>query len=208
MSAPKKTPYALDKNLTLHHLSGEEARQYINELAEVRIKVFAEFPYIYEGSLDYEREYLETYFQAKHSFVLLVEDQGKIVGASTGIWAVEEEESFNKPFVEHGIEPKKVFYFGESILLPAYRGRGLGKVFMQEREKYARSLPFIEILAFAAVVREPDHPLKPEGYRPLDAFWMSQGFHKEHGLTMTYEWKDLDKEKADAKVMQFWLKHL
>src|SRR5690606_28349561 len=109
---------------------------------------------------------------------------------------------FNKPFVDAGIDPKKVFYFGESVLLPEYRGKGLGKVFMQEREQYARTLPFIEILAFAAVVREPNHPLKPEGYRSLDEFWKSRGFRKEPGLTTSYDWHDVDKKESDSKLMQ------
>lgn len=66
---------------------GAEARSFINELATLRLKVFSEFPYLYKGSLDYEKKYLETYFSAKNSFILLVKDKStdQWIGATTGI---------------------------------------------------------------------------------------------------------------------------
>lgn len=191
-----------------HRLSGEQARAFVEELAHLRLKVFFDFPYLYEGNLDYEKDYLETYFKAKHSFVFLVEDQGKIVGATTSIWAEEEVENFKKPFQDNGIDPKTVFYFGESVLLNEYRGQGLGKIFFDERERFARSLPFIKVLSFCAVVREDTHPLRPSNYRPLDTFWHSQGFRKAEGIVSHYEWKDRDQNQSTFKDMQFWTKTL
>ncbi|MFY7993076.1 MAG: GNAT family N-acetyltransferase [Bacteriovoracaceae bacterium] len=193
-------------NLKFHRLSGQEAKKYALELAKLRLKVFFDFPYLYEGTLDYEMNYLETYFKAKHAFIFLIEDKGQIVGATTSIWAEEEVDNFKKPFELSGINPKDVFYFGESVLLPQYRGLGFGKIFFQERETFARSLPFINLLSFCAVIRPSTHPLRPQGYQPLDFFWHSQGFQKNDGLTTTYEWKDRGDEKESLKEMQFWTK--
>ena len=36
--------------------------------------------------------------------------------------------------------------------------------------------------AFCAVVRPPDHPLRPAGYVPLDAFWTARGYAKVEGV--------------------------
>lgn len=192
--------------ITYLHLTGHEARVYINEIAQLRLKVFWDFPYLYEGSLDYEKKYLETYFKAEHSFILLVLDDKKVVGATTSILAIEEEESFRKPFEEHGLSPESVFYFGESVLLPEYRGRGIGKVFFEERERYARSLPEVKTLSFCAVERALDHPLRPSGYRPLNEFWEMMGFHPEKNLITFYDWKDRDEDKSTKKKMQYWVK--
>ncbi|WPU64146.1 GNAT family N-acetyltransferase [Peredibacter starrii] len=189
-------------------LSGEEARAFVNELAALRLKVFWDFPYLYEGTLEYEKNYLETYFKARHSFIFLVQDGDMIVGATTGIWAQEEEESFRKPFMDAGFDPSKVFYFGESVLLNEYRGKGIGKKFFQEREAYARSLPFIERLSFCAVERPVDHALRPKDYEPLDTFWHSQGFKKVPGLVTRYEWQDRNESSPTTKNMQFWMKDL
>jgi hypothetical protein len=193
-------------NLKFHRLSGQEAKKYALELAKLRLKVFFDFPYLYVGTLEYEMNYLETYFKAKHAFIFLIEDKGQIVGATTSIWAEEEVDNFKKPFELSGINPKDVFYFGESVLLSEYRGLGIGKIFFQERETFARTLPFINLLSFCAVIRPSTHPLKPQGYQPLDSFWHSQGFQKNDGLTTTYEWKDRGDEKESAKQMQFWTK--
>lgn len=194
--------------LKYHRLSGSEARAFVHELAELRVKVFWDFPYLYEGTLEYEKKYLETYFQAKYSFIFLVEDEGKIVGATTGIWAQEEEESFRKPFDERGFNPENLFYFGESVLLPEYRGRGIGKKFFEEREAYARSLPFIKALSFCAVVRPADHELRPKDYQPLDPFWRSQGFEMVPGMTTDYGWPDRGDNITTSKKMQFWMKKI
>lgn len=194
--------------LKYHRLKGAEARSFTQELANLRLKVFWHFPYLYEGTLDYEVRYLETYFKAKNSFIFLVEDDGKIVGATTSIHAAEEEESFRKPFLDFGLNPEEVFYFGESVLLDEYRGKGIGKKFFEEREAFARSLPFIKTLSFCAVQRPVDHPLLPVGYRPLDDFWKMMGFSKQPGLSTEYEWLDRNETKPNKKSMQYWTKHI
>lgn len=189
-------------------LTGSEARPYAEDLARLRLNVFYDYPYLYEGTLDYEMKYLETYFKARNSLVFMVLDHGVPVGATTGIWAVEEEESFRRPFYQFGINPEKVFYFGESVLSPEYRGQGLGKRFFEEREAFAKKLEFIEYLSFCAVVRPESHILKPQNYKPLDGLWLSQGFEKVPNLTTTYTWQDRNEEAATEKQMQFWLKKL
>lgn len=194
-------------NIEKIHLTGNEARLYGDELARLRLGVFYEFPYLYEGTFEYEKKYLETYFKARHSFILILKDQGKVIGATTGIWAKEEEDSFKSPFARFGLNPDEIFYFGESVLQKEYRGRGLGKIFFEEREKYARSLPFIKYLSFCAVQRHA-HPFEPTDYRPLDSFWNSQGFKKVEGLTTTYHWKDRGEKNETDKLMQFWIKEI
>lgn len=192
------------KNLNFLRLRAASARSYMEELAALRIRVFQDFPYLYEGTIEYERKYLETYFSASSSFIFLVRDGETVVGATTSIAAREEEESFKKPFIDYGLDVDKVFYFGESVLLKEYRGLGLGKMFFEERESFARSLRGITHLSFCGVVRT-EHPA---GYTPLDKFWKVMGFHKAEGLTTNYEWKDIGEDTPTKKLMQFWIKEI
>lgn len=196
------------EKFTIEKYSGADGRKVVDALAELRLKVFWDFPYLYEGDVGYEKKYLETYFKAKYSFVLVVKDGEKYVGATTGIWAKEEEESFQKPLKDYGLNTDEVFYFGESVLLPEYRGLGLGKVFMQERESYARSLGFITTLAFCSVERASNHPLHPADYVPLDTFWQSRGFKPAPDLFAEYSWKDRNELHETKKKLNFWLKHI
>lgn len=194
--------------LSFLKLNGREARAHAEDLARLRLLVFHDYPYLYEGDLAYEMNYLETYFKAQHSFIFMVLDHGVPVGATTGIWAAEEEESFSRPFHQHGFNPEHVFYFGESVLVPEYRRRGLGKVFFKEREAFAKKLSFIQQLAFCAVIRPDNHPLKPSDYSPLDSFWISQGFQKKAEMKTSYKWLDRDQVTPTSKEMQYWLKEI
>ncbi|MGH8676930.1 MAG: hypothetical protein ACREUQ_01095 [Burkholderiales bacterium] len=75
-----------------------------------------------------------------------------------------------------GYEPKKVFYFGESVLEKGYRGRGLSVKFFEEREAHVRGLGGFEWTTFCVVQRPQNHPRRPKDYVPLDAFWVKRGY--------------------------------
>ena len=57
----------------------------------------------------------------------------------TGLPLAHEPASLTQPFVDHGFDVAKVFYFGESVLLPDYRGHGIGVGFFREREAHAHT---------------------------------------------------------------------
>lgn len=185
---------------------GKAVTPHIADLARLRTEVFRAFPYLYEGSEDYEASYLSTYAQSPESLFVLALDGERIVGASTGVPMPDTAEVFRTPFIAAGIDPAKVFYFGESVLLSAYRGRGLGVRFFEEREACARRLGRFDWCAFCAVERPKDHPLRPADYVPLDAFWGKRGFQHRADLRTMLAWQDIDEAGESEKPMSFWLK--
>ncbi|WP_438765128.1 GNAT family N-acetyltransferase [Kushneria sp. TE3] len=194
--------------MQLISLQGAQIRQWLDELAALRIRVFREFPYLYDGTLAYERDYLETYAQSDDSLCVLVLDGEQVVGMSTALPLAHEDEAFKRPFVEQGIAVETVCYFGESILLPECRGQGLGVRFFEAREAHARRLPGVRHTAFCAVERPVDHPLRPANYQPLDSFWRKRGYTPKPELYARYEWQDIDALVPDHKTLRFWLKTL
>lgn len=130
------------------------------------------------------------------------------MGASTGLPLADESEAFQRPFIAGGWDPARLFYCAESVLLPAWRGRGLGVRFFAEREAHARRLGHIDWCTFCAVQRAVDHPRRPEGYQPLDEFWTRRGYRHHPELHTEYRWCDLDETEESAKPMSFWLKEL
>ena len=187
--------------------TGQAITPYIPDAARLRIAVFREWPYLYEGDDAYERDYLRTYSENPDSLFVVATAGAEVVGISTGIPLAAEPGEVKAPFPAAGIDPDSVFYFGESVLLPAWRGQGIGVAFFEERERYARSLPGIKHAAFCAVDRSLDHPARPADYVPLDAFWTNRGFTKTT-LYTEFTWKEIGEVAASPKGLTFWMKLL
>lgn len=196
----------MSEKLTLKRLSGAELPGLLAELARLRITVFREFPYLYDGNFDYEATYLKTYGTADDSIIILASDGDKIVGASTGLPLDQEEHAFQRPFIEAGFDPAGIFYFGESIILPEYRGMGTGHRFFDEREAHARALGRFQYTTFCSVDRPADHPMCPLDYRPLDAFWSKRGYQPHPSMKIYYPWKDIGDNQETEKPLTVWMK--
>ncbi|MDH4569253.1 GNAT family N-acetyltransferase [Pseudomonas sp. BN414] len=189
-------------------LQGAAIAPHIDDLARLRLTVFREFPYLYDGTLEYEARYLATYAESPESLFVLALDDARVVGASTGLPMADETEEFQRPFREQGWDPQRIFYFGESVLQAEYRGTGLGVRFFTEREAYARRLGRFAHCAFCAVERPATHPRRPPGYQPLNEFWSRRGYRHHPELRTEFHWRDLDEDEESAKPMSFWLKEL
>ena len=161
--------------LTIARLTGEEMQTRLDDLARLRIAVFRAWPYLYKGTMAHEREYLPRYAAARTGTLVVAMDDGRIVGASTALGLDEEGDTVREPFEKAGMDLSSIFYFGESVLLPEYRGQGVGVRFFAEREAAAREHGYAHA-AFCGVVRPDDHPARPADYEPLDSFWGKRGY--------------------------------
>lgn len=193
-------------NLSIRRFSGPDLNTHIESVARLRIEVFRDFPYLYDGNMEYERNYLQTYVRCPQAVVAVAFAGDEVVGASTAIPMQFEEAGFQQPFIDRGYDPARIFYCAESVLRSDYRGQGLGVRFFEEREAHARTLGNFDYYCFCAVVRAQDHPLRPANYQPLDKFWQKRGYSKHPELSAMYSWKDVDKTAATSKRLEFWLK--
>lgn len=188
-------------------LTGPALTEALDDIARLRIAVFRDWPYLYEGTMENEHTYLQAYEVSKRSIALAVYDGDWLVGASTGAPLSEHAKDFAEAFDGTPYDLDTIFYCGESILLPRYRGRGFGHQFFDAREDYARGMGF-EKICFASVVRPPDHPLKPSAYYPLDPFWKKRGYARLPGVVAHFTWKDVDQVAETAKPLQMWMRDL
>ena len=194
-------------SLRIETLAGEHIGDRLDALAAVRIAVFRDWPYLYDGSLAYERKYLGTYLRSSRSLAILVWDGDRCVGASTALPLADAEEEARLPFEQAGRDISGIDYFGESVLLREYRGRGLGVRFFELREAHARGLG-LHTCAFCAVSRPDDHPARPADYVPNDAFWTRRGYRRDPALVAQYRWTDIGEPEETAKPLVFWLRQL
>lgn len=186
---------------------GPEVEKYLDRVAQLRIRVFLDFPYLYDGTPEHEQEYLGRYLQAKDFALILAQDGEQVVGASTCLPLSQEIDEIRQPLVDAGYDAAKVLYLGESVLDKAYRGRGIGKSFFRLREAHGYHLQKT-FASFCAVDRPADHPLRPAGYQPLHAFWQKEGYRKLADVRARLFWKDIDQEAESEKPLTFWIKKL
>lgn len=188
-------------------LSGAELESHLDDVARLRIAVFRDWPYLYDGTLEYERAYLSTYRDNPGALLVGAFDAGLLVGASTSTLMEDHAEAFSDPLRQIGLPVGDILYGAESVLLPAYRGQGLGHRFFDLREAHARAMGRGHV-AFCSVVRPAEHSQRPGSYRTNDAFWAGRGYRPLPGVMAEFAWKDLGEPAESVKPLQFWMRKL
>lgn len=200
-------PPAERGGVALRPFRGAEIEAVAAGVARLRLSVFRDFPYLYDGALADEEAYLSAYREDPRAFVVGAFDGETLIGAATGSPMAGQHEEWAEPFRARGVDLSEIFYCGESVLSSAYRGRGLGHAFFDWREAEARALG-ASLSAFCSVIRPDDHPARPPDYRPLDAFWRKRGYAPAEGLVAVFDWRDVGAAEESAHRLQFWLKTL
>lgn len=200
-------PPMAEVHLTFETLAGPALHPLLPDLARLRIIVFREWPYLYAGDEAYERGYLRAYADAPGAAVVVCRDGESVVGAATCEPMTQGHPPVRLAFEAAGLDPAQHCYFGESVLLAPYRGRGAGLRFFAEREAHARALG-LRWAAFCGVLRDAADPRRPAGYTPLDAFWRRRGYTPRPDLMLTFRWKEIGASGETPHELSFWIKDL
>jgi GNAT superfamily N-acetyltransferase len=193
--------------LDVRTLTGADLDAALDDVARLRIAVFRDWPYLYDGDMDYERRYLGTYRDSAGAILVGAFDGPRLVGAATGTPMEDHAGDFAAAFAVTGLPLETVFYCAESVLLPDYRGQGVGHRFFDEREARARRLGRTHV-TFCSVKRPAEHPMRLEGARSNDAFWRKRGYAPLPGVMAEFAWRDIGEADETKKPLQFWLRTL
>lgn len=191
--------------VTIRSLTGAQILEAIEDLAALRMTVFSEWPYLYDGERSYEEDYLREFLAAPDGILVAACDGDRIVGAATASSMAAQRAEFRRPFQARGIDVSRLFYFGESVLLADYRGQGIGHAFFDHREAQAARCG-ATAATFAAVIRPANHPDWPAEYVPLNGFWRKRGYVPVEGFITTLDWKDHRDAAETPKPMQYWMR--
>ncbi len=193
--------------LRLETLAGAALRPHIPALSRLRVQVFRDWPYLYAGDAGFEATYLATYAESPRAAVVLAMDGDMPVGAATCQPMAETHGPVAPAFRKRGLDPARYCYFGESVLLPDYRGQGIGVRFFEAREAHARTLA-LPAACFCAVVRNLNDPRKPRDYQPLDDFWRRRGYAPRRDISITFHWREVGDDRDTPHSLSFWVKEL
>lgn len=193
--------------ITDNLLTGSAVAGCLDDLASLRITIFREYPYLYDGFFEDELKYLSLYQDTPDAFVISVNDSGKMIGAATGVPLRYEHEGLAAPFTGTSFSVDELFYVGEVLLYPTYRDSGLGFNLLKQIEEHVRTLGNYRHLTCATAVRPDNHPLCPESYVQIDKFLARTGFIKLPDVTTNFTWQETDGISREH-LMQFWIKEL
>jgi GNAT superfamily N-acetyltransferase len=192
-------------DIEVKSLTGAALEASLDAVAALRITIFRDWPYLYDGSYDYEHAYLQTYRNNPGALLVGAFHEGRLIGASTSTLMEDHSEAFSTPFRSLGLPLTQILYGAESVLLPDYRGIGLGHRFIDIREAHAGKMGR-KYVAFCSVQRPETHPLRPDQPRTNDAFWLGRGYTTIPGVTAEFSWRDLGDTTESTKSLQFWMR--
>lgn len=177
------------------------------QLASLRIAVFREWPYLYDGDAAYEEEYLAPYATEEKATLVGAFDGDRLVGAATAMPLLAHSDDFSAAFAGTGLDLTRLWYCAESVLLPGWRGRGIGHRFFDLREARGKALGF-SASCFCGVIRPENHPDRPGDARSLVPFWSARGYAPVQGAVARFSWKDIGDGGPSEKQLQFWMRDL
>ncbi|MBN8536984.1 MAG: GNAT family N-acetyltransferase [Deltaproteobacteria bacterium] len=185
---------------------------YLNEIAQFRIKYFKSYPYLYVGNLEYEKEYINGYANNSKSLLILALYNGKIIGVSTALPLNSNADILGEApvlFAKKGLNINEYFYYGEIIVKTEFQGIGIAAKIYDMQESYAKAEGFKKII-LATVNRRPNDPRKPSDYFNTDIVWNKLGF-KKCNIQINYNWPTITENGSIKDInnpMDFWTKEI
>ena len=75
-------------------------------------------------------------------------------------------------------------------------------------EQAVRKLKKYNFISLCEILRGKEDTRKPSDYRPLDAFWESQGYQILDGVTASFSYQEIGENKKTSHAMTFREKKL
>ncbi len=197
-------------NLKFKIYYDKEILPWIDTIATFRLTEFREFPYLYVGNLESEKKYLRSYSEIKGSALALAFSDEEVVAIATGTPLLSDVEAVPgaaEIFLQHGFVSKDFYYFGEFIVKPHFRHKGITKKLLSELTNYVKSLGYNNI-CIMTVDREINHPLKPVDYQDSANIWEKLGFIKTM-MKIHIKWPTIsldNKVEMQDNSLSFWIR--
>ena len=195
------------RGIEIKVIQGMDARQYLNDIAEMRIVMFKEFPYLYDGSIEDERQYLEGYFKSETSTIILVFDGDEVVAFSSVISLADEMDEIKQPFIDKGLPLDEYAYIGEMMIKPEYRQQGLLYRLKEKQEAIIREHRYQNVI-FMTVYRDQDHIARPHNYKDPAIVWRHFGYEILPNMRIEMPWQRVDTGKEEMNYLDVWYKKL
>ena len=193
-------------------VTGKEICTYLDIVATMRLQYFREFPYLYEGSLEAEKNYIRKLALIPDALLTVALMDEKVIGFCTGVPLKSDYDSIKEAktlFINEGVDPTPYFYYGEMIVLPAFRNAKTLLSMAQAQDAWCKARGFI-FSCFLTVMRKLNDLRFPKKYRSLEPIWLRGGY-KRMQLSIFLQWPTIQLDgSVEEKVneLEFWEKKI
>ncbi len=195
--------------MVIELLLGLAIQPYLEEAARFRVEVFSEYPYLYEGTVEFElKEILPVYVRSKESAWVIAKEDDRIVGILTGIPLAETAPNIHSPFLQNNISMEPYYCLADLMVLKEYRGKGIGKSLYHAFEEFVRTKPSYRYITFYEISRPLNDPKRPANYHSLDPFWSKRDYAKHPELNFEIPWSEIGSTKDCIHAIVYWIKKL
>lgn len=184
--------------------------QEIGMLAQMRITYFREYPYLYEGTTEYEINYLEEYKEkALDAYLIQAFDEGQLVGILTGCAFTSDigvVRDGARLFKTDRFPIEQYYYIGEAIIIPEYQNQKILPRLLYRLVNEVKKLNKYQSLCFLTVVRQDNDSQKPLDYRSTDNLWEKLGCQRA-GVKASFEWPTIMDDNSVKNIfneIEFW----
>jgi len=180
-------------------VQGSDMEQYVNDMIRLRLTVFRESPYFYDGTEGEERAYLEQHLHSEKGLFLIAKTGDHVIGMLSGT-PMKDRDDYAYPYVKNAIPTDSIFCLGELVVEQSDHREQIGLNLYQLFEEHVRSLGSYDTISECVVL----HPIAGEGKSIL----MQVGGSKCPNLVYHCFWKEIDQEVSTDHVMEYWSKQL
>lgn len=196
------------ESLSVKTLRGKSIAPYLHNITDLCVQIYKEYPYLYEGTSEEYFPFIEYYAQSENGIACLLFDKDRPVGVAIGMPINEMREKYKGPFMNARPHENlgEIFYLGEYLLLKDYRGKGLGKEIYLEFERSVKKNQNMKKICFCKIDESNQTNLEIENYKPLDGFWVKNGFKKCDDITVSVDWQNVGELNDSPHILIYWLK--
>jgi GNAT superfamily N-acetyltransferase len=196
-------------SMQLHQ--GQKLGKFARFIAEQRVTMFAEYPYLYQAAVEDDMPYTTWFSQLPKSAAVVAYYEDKPIGFIAGTSFKDFGEHFQGSvalFEDAQLNPESYFYISEVIIIPEHRGEGLSTQLFEVIENYAKQAGYTK--ACFVTESHKKHPLKPANYRDLGVLWTKLGYSLMN-LFLQFSWPTLQTDgssEMQEHTLEYWQKDL
>lgn len=175
-------------------------------LADLRVRIFREFPYLYDGTVEDECSNLRAYANSANSLITVMYDGIRHIAAMSCLPMQDAWGELVDNLSTQAVNISECLYIGEILMEKTHRGMGLGSRLFDFARMHAVRLN-MKKLCFFSVRRDHTHDARPADYLEPAELWQKWGFSLVPGADVTLSYPQVD-VGMQSHILDFWIRPL